>query len=86
MKENYRVVRNSEIPVLEWNKLLEDCDQPSYFQSPKGFYELKKFNAWNVEALGLIYNNELSAVVVYVVQQENGIKGNQVWQSQGYSK
>ncbi len=74
MSQEQRIVHNDEIPVEAWNKLLKSTKHPSYFQSHKGFDQLRKYHGWKVEALGYMNNDELMAVVVYVIQKESGIK------------
>ena len=74
MNQEKKIVHNDEIPVEAWNELLKRVNHPSYFQSQKGFEQLRKYHGWKVEALGWMCNNELLAVVVYVIQKEKGIK------------
>ena len=73
MKQHSKILRNDDIPIDDWNKLLKRVDHPSYFQSYKGFKQLSKFHGWKVEAIGWICNGELLAVLVYVIQKEKGI-------------
>lgn len=69
-----KILRNEEIPHEAWNDLLSQFPYPSYFQSPKGFKELRLFNGWQVEALAIMGEKRLEAIVVYVIQKEKGLK------------
>lgn len=68
------ILRDQEIPVDDWNKLLSQFPYPSYFQSSKGYEELRRYKGWQVEALGYLHELKLKAVVVLVIQKEKGLK------------
>ncbi|MEN9334787.1 MAG: hypothetical protein RLY35_1967 [Bacteroidota bacterium] len=74
MSEEIEIVFNDGIDVLGWTQLLSECEQPSFFQSPKGYQLLKTFHQWEVGAVGCLINGQLRAVLVFVVQKEKGVK------------
>jgi serine/alanine adding enzyme len=74
MSHGYELIWDDAIDVHEWELLLKKSSQASYFQSPKGFAVLRKFDDWEVRVLGLRRNGNLHACVVFVIQAEKGVK------------
>jgi lipid II:glycine glycyltransferase (peptidoglycan interpeptide bridge formation enzyme) len=74
MSEQVQMVINEEINVQDWSNLLRKSEHASYFQSPNGYHLLKSFDQWSVEAIGCKVDGELVAVLVFVIQKEQGIK------------
>ena len=69
-----RIIRNEEVSVEKWNKLLELSAYSSPFQS-KQFYDL--FNSvenYNADVFACEDGNEYQSLIVVAVQKEQGIK------------
>lgn len=70
-----KILRNSEIPISEWNRFLEVNPHSTPFQSYKFFHLVNSVGTLSSEALAVTSGGDLKALAVAVVFHEDGIKG-----------
>lgn len=70
-----RILRNEEIPLSAWEKLLEFNSFASPFQTPDFYYLFKSAHGFSALTIAVAYEDKLLALCVITIQKEPGIKG-----------
>lgn len=70
----YRILLNDEIDLHEWNTLLNDSCQTTFFQSPECYSFYKKNVCFDAFIIGLKFNEKLIAIASgYIPKSKNKI-------------
>lgn len=69
-----RIIKNEEISVEKWNKLLELSIYTSPFQSPQFYKFFNTVDGFSADVFAIEEDEEYKALLVITIQKEKGIK------------
>ena len=69
-----RIIKNEEISVEKWNKLLELSIYTSPFQSPQYYKFFNTVDGFSADVFAIEEDEEYKTLLVITIQKEKGIK------------